>query len=84
MTNTTEMAFINFEIAKHELQPGAKIKAWTALGNSVHGGSFYGWLEGTITKRDLRNGRHLYYEIDGKRWIPSRDVTEAREDDLRS
>lgn len=68
----------NFEIEKHELQPGTWVKAWTMLGRSVHGGMFYGWLEGDITKRDLRSGKHLYYEIDGKKWIPSRDVTDAK------
>ena len=68
---------INFEVAKYELAEGAKVKAWTAMGRSVRGGSFYGWLVGVITKRDLRSGKHLYYEIDGKRWIPARDVTDA-------
>jgi hypothetical protein len=65
----------NFQVLKHDLSNGTKIKAWTRLGNSVHGGGFYGWLEGVITARDLRSGKNLYYEIDGKRWIPVWDIT---------
>lgn len=77
MMQNTETQTNNFEVLKQQLQPGAKIKAWTMMGRSAHGGCFYGWLEGVVTKRDLRSGKHLYYEIDGKRWVPVWDITDA-------
>lgn len=79
-TEEIETMARNFEVLKQDLPVGTKIKAWTRLGSSVRGGGFYGWLEGTITKREARGkfGNNAYYEIDSKREVPVWDITDAQ------